>query len=53
MIKHWTFRQMAIATLLIAASYIAIVDSTSRDKFFEITAIALGGYLGQLNPQGK
>ena len=51
--KHWTFRQLAIAILLIAASTIAIMDASASDRFFEITAIALGGYLGQLNPQGK
>lgn len=51
--KHWTFRQLAIAILLIAASTIAIKDPSTRDRFFEITAIALGGYLGQMNPQGS
>lgn len=51
--KHWTFRQLAICILLVAASYIAILDSDSREQFFEITAIALGGYLGQMNPQNK
>ncbi len=51
--KHWTFRQLAIAVLLVAASVIAIMDSSARDRFFEITAIALGGYLGQMNPQGR
>ncbi len=51
--KHWTFRQLAIAILLVAASTIAIKDPDTRDRFFEITAIALGGYLGQMNPQGS
>ena len=51
--KHWTFRQLAIAILLVAASTIAIKDPSTRDRFFEITAIALGGYLGQMNPQGS
>lgn len=51
--KHWTFRQLAICILLVAASTIAVIDASTRDRFLEITAIALGGYLGQMNPQGK
>ena len=51
--KHWTFRQMAICILLVAAAAIALQDVNSRDRFFEIVAMALTGYFGQMNPQGK
>ena len=30
--KHWTFRQLAIAILLIAASTITLMDASVRDR---------------------
>ncbi len=51
--KHWSFRQLAVCILLVASCVIAVQDSSSRDRFFELVAMALAGYFGQMNPQGK
>ena len=51
MMKHWTFRQVAICIVLIAASTIAFYDASMRDRFFELAFVVAGGYFGQMFPQ--
>ena len=51
--KHWTCRQLLIIIVLLASTWIAIVDNDFREDYGELVAVIVGGYFGQQLPQSS
>jgi hypothetical protein len=51
-VKEWTFRHFALLILLINITFLSWTSEESKLIYFDLAKIAVGGYLGQLLPQG-
>ncbi len=53
LVKHWTCRQLIVMILSVGALVLAYLDPDFRPTFGNLVSTAVGGYLGQMFPQGK